>query len=256
MRSESPDDRDPRRVSPHPVLTAYYRNEAEHRRFLTRLFDDTASQYDRISGLMSLGSGAWYRRYALRRAGLTEGMKVLDVAVGTGAFASAAMTIVGPSGVVVGVDPSTGMLAQAGKKLGIRLSQGVAEALPFRDEHFDFTTMGYALRHVADLRSMFAEHFRVLRREGTLLIVDFTRPRSRVGLGLGRFYLNVVVSWMARLGSGGGKEARLLVRYCWDSLEHLVTPETILSAMTSAGFVNVRRVGWFGILNEYVGRKP
>jgi len=255
MMSENPNDRNPRRVSPHPVLTAYYRDEAGHRRFLTRLFDDTASQYDRISGLMSLGSGAWYRRYALRRAGLTEGMKVLDVAVGTGAFASAAMTIVGPWGSIVGVDPSTGMLAQAHKKLGIRLSQGVAEALPFRDEHFDFTTMGYALRHVADLRSMFAEHFRVLRRGGTLLIVDFTRPRSRVGLGLGRFYLKVVVSWMARLGTGG-KEARLLVRYCWDTLEHLVTSETILAAMTSSGFVNVRRVGWFGILSEYVGRKP
>src|SRR5207247_2448930 len=184
MMSENPNDRDPRRVSPHPVLTAYYRDEAGHRRFLTRLFDDTASQYDRISGLMSLGSGAWYRRYALRRAGLTEGMKVLDVAVGTGAFASAAMTIVGPWGSIVG----------------------------------------------------------------------FTRPRSRVGLGVGRLYLKVVVSWMARLGTGG-KEARLLVRYCWDTLEHLVTSETILAAMTSSGFVNVRRVGWFGILSEYVGRK-
>jgi demethylmenaquinone methyltransferase/2-methoxy-6-polyprenyl-1,4-benzoquinol methylase len=242
-------------VSPHPVLTAYYRDEAERRRFLTRLFDDTASQYDRITDLMSLGSGAWYRRYALRRAGLTEGMKVLDVAVGTGAFASAAARIVGPSGVIVGVDPSRGMLAQAGKKLGLRLSQGVAESLPFRDEGFDFATMGYALRHVADLRRMFAEQFRVLRRGGTLLIVDFTRPRSRVGLGLGRFYLGVVVSWMARLG-GGGTQAQLLVRYCWDTLEHLVPPETVLGTMTSSGFVNVRRIGWFGILSEYIGRKP
>jgi len=192
---------------------------------------------------------------ALRRAGLTEGMTVLDVAVGTGAFASAAATIVGPSGVVVGVDPSTGMLAQAGKKLGIRLSQGVAEALPFRDGHFDFSTMGYAVRHVADLRRVFAEHFRVLRRGGTLLIVDFSRPRSWIGLGLARFYLGVVVSWMARLGPGS-KEAQLLVRYCWDTLEHLGTPETIVTTMTSCGFVNIRRVGWFGILSEYIGRKP
>jgi demethylmenaquinone methyltransferase/2-methoxy-6-polyprenyl-1,4-benzoquinol methylase len=255
MRSQNPGDHDPRRVSPHPVLSAYYRDEAEHRRFLTRLFDDTAAQYDRISDLMSLGSGGWYRRYALRRAGLTEGMNVLDVAVGTGAFASAAVSIVGPSGVVVGVDPSTGMLRQAHAKLGLRLSQGVAEALPFRGESFDFSTMGYALRHVADLRSMFTEHFRVLRQGGTLLIVDFTRPRSRVGLGLGRFYLGVVVAWMARWSSGS-KEAQLLVRYCWDTLEHLVSPATILAAMTSCGFVNVRRVGWFGILSEYIGRKP
>jgi demethylmenaquinone methyltransferase/2-methoxy-6-polyprenyl-1,4-benzoquinol methylase len=182
-------------------------------------------------------------------------MKVLDVAVGTGAFASAAASIVGPSGVVVGVDPSPGMLAQAGKKLGLRLSQGVAEALPFRDERFDFVTMGYALRHVVDLRRMFAEQFRVVRRGGTLIIVDFTRPRSRVGLALGRFYLGVVVSRMARLG-GGGTQGQLLVRYCWDTLEHLVAPETVLGAMSGSGFVDVRRVGWFGILSEYIGRKP
>ena len=102
---------------------------------------------------------------------------------------------------------------------------------------------------------MFAEHFRVLRRGGTLLIVDFTRPRSRVGLALGRFYLGGVVAWMARWSSRS-TEAQRLVRYCWDTLEHLVTPETILAAMTSCGFVNVRRVVWFGLLSEYIGRKP
>ncbi len=242
-------------VSPHPVLTDYYRDEAQHRRFVTRLFDDTASHYDRIAGLMSLGWGAWYRRDALRRAGLTEAMKVLDVAVGTGAVACAAVSLVGPSGGVVGVDPSTGMLARARRKLSIPLVQGVAEWLPFRAGVFDALTMGYALRHVSDLRRTFAEYFRVLRPEGTLLVLDFARSRSRVGQRLARFYLKGVVSWMSRLGSGS-KEAQLLVHYCWDTLETLVPAETILAAMSDCGFEDTRGARRYGLLSEYVGRKP
>lgn len=242
-------------VSPHPVLTDYYRDEAQHRRFVTRLFDDTAFHYDRISGLMSLGWGAWYRRDALRRAGLTEGMKVLDVAVGTGAVARAAVGLVGPSGGVVGVDPSTGMLARARRKLRVPLVQGVAEWLPFRDGVFDALTMGYALRHVSDLRHTFAEYHRVLRPGGTLLALDFARPRSWVGRCLARFYLNGVVSWISRLSSGS-KETQLLVHYCWDTLETLVPSATILAAMGDGGFEDTRAARRYGLLSEYVGRKP
>jgi len=246
---------DRRTVSPHPILTDYYRDETQRRRFLTRIFDDTASHYDRISGLMSFGSGAWYRRSALRRAGLKRGMKVLDVAVGTGAVACAAARIVGPLGAVMGLDPSRGMLGQASNKLRIALVQGVAERLPFRDGVFDFLSMGYALRHVADLRHTFGEYFRVLRPGGTLLILDFARPRSRVGLGLGHFYLGRAVPLMARLSSGS-KEAELLTHYCWDTLENFVPPETILAAITSCGFEDAKRAGWFGLLSEYVARRP
>lgn len=224
-------------------------------RSLRRLFDDTACHYDRITGLMAFGSGAWYRRNALQRAGLQEGMKVLDVAVGTGAVARAAASIVGPSGGVVGVDPSTGMLAQARRKLRIPLVQGVAEGLPFRGGLFDALTMGYALRHVSGLSPTFAEYFRVLRPGGLLIVLDFARPNSRIGLRLGRLYLNGLVPWMSRLSSGS-REAELLMHYCWETLETLVPAETILAALGGCGFEDTRTVRWFGLLSEYVGRKP
>mgnify|MGYP001604339019 FL=1 len=243
------------RVPPHPTLTDYYEDEGSHHPYLTRIFDKTASHYDGIVGFMSFGSGAWYRRHALRRAGLVEGMKVLDVAVGTGAVARAAVGIVGPSGSIVGLDPSRGMLAQASKALRIPLIQGIAEELPCRAAAFDFLSMGYALRHVSELRQTFGEFFRVLRPGGTLLIVDFARPRSRVGLAMGRFYLNRAVPWMARLGSGS-QEAQLLVRYCWDTVENLVPTETILETVTDCGFQEARHATRFGVLSEYVARRP
>lgn len=246
-------DHDAPRVPPHPTLTDYYADEGSHQPYLTRIFDETAPLYDRIIGFMSFGSGAWYRRHALRRAGLVEGMKVLDVAVGTGAVARAAVGIVGRSGCVVGLDPSRGMLAQARKALRIPLIRGIAEELPCRAAAFDFLSMGYALRHVSELRHTFGEFFRVLKPGGTLVILDFARPRSRMGLAMGRFYLNRVVPRIASLGSG--RQAQILVRYCWDTVENLVSPETILDAITDCGFRATRHI-WFGVLSEYVARRP
>src|SRR5437867_2976853 len=140
--------RDARLLAPHPPLTSYYESESQRRRFLDQLFDDLAGHYDSLNALLSLGSGAWYRRGVLRRAGLAPSMRLLDVAVGTGAVARAASGILGAAGHVVGLDPSLGMLRQTRRTTAIRVTQGIAEALPFRDGAFDFVSMGYALRHV------------------------------------------------------------------------------------------------------------
>lgn len=242
-------------VSPHHPLSDYYEDEAQRKRFVTRLFDASACHYDRVVSFMSFGSGAWYRRDALRRAGLGKGMKLLDVAVGTGAVARAAVRIVGPSGNVVGLDSSIGMLGHARKGLHIPFIQGVAEKLPLRDSTFDFLSVGYALRHVSDLGLLFGECFRVLTPGGILMVLELARPRSPVGLCLGRFYLRRVVPWMSGLASGS-KEVRLLLNYSWDSVENLVAPEAILGAMTDRGFQKVRHSTQFGLLSEYVASKP
>src|SRR5687768_6066509 len=90
-------------LPPHPVLHRYYGPGAKHKQqFVRRIFDDGAADYDRIERLMALGSGSWYRRRALRRAGLATGMRALDVAIGTGLVAREAIEIVGPRGTVVG----------------------------------------------------------------------------------------------------------------------------------------------------------
>ncbi|MGH7314081.1 MAG: class I SAM-dependent methyltransferase [Candidatus Rokuibacteriota bacterium] len=242
-------------MKPHPILPGYYTDEAQRRRFLTRMFNETATHYDRINGIMAFGWGVWYRRWILHRAGLRPGARLLDVAVGTGAVAGAAESLVGPRGRVVGLDPSPGMLAEARRKLRIPLVQGIAEQLPFRQGEFDFLSMGYALRHVSDLKHTFGEYVRVLRPGGTLLILDFACPRSRLGRGLGRFHVNHLGPLVARLLSSR-REAQTLMRYCWDTVEHLVPADTILTAMADAGFQVVSTTIRFGLLSEYLGRKP
>ena len=107
-------------VAPHPPLTDYYADEDARHRWLRTIFDASAVDYDRIEGLMAFGTGPWYRRQALRRAGLAPGMQVLDVGTGTGLTAIQAVRLTGDGANMTGVDPSIGMLANA------RLPEGCA----------------------------------------------------------------------------------------------------------------------------------
>src|SRR5689334_22541365 len=99
-------------MRPHAPLDAYYGSDDEHRAYLRRIFDDTASDYDRIEHVLAFGSGPWYRRCALQRAGLASGAQVLDVGIGTGLVAREALALIGREGRLVGVDPSPGMMGQ------------------------------------------------------------------------------------------------------------------------------------------------
>src|ERR1700674_2051646 len=151
---------------PHPVLLRYYERAEQRRSFVREIFDRTAVDYDRGERLAGLGTGSRYRRQALIRAGLQPGMRVLDVAAGTGLVAREALAVVGDPGQVVGLDPSAAMMRSGLSALPIPLVQGTAERLPFGDARFDFVSLGFALRHVADLPGVFREFRRVLRPGG------------------------------------------------------------------------------------------
>ena len=241
-------------VAPHPTLPRYYENDGARAGFVRRIFDAGAADYDRIERMMALGSGSWYRRMALRRAGLAAGMRVLDVAIGTGLVAREEVGLVGDPSRVLGVDPSAGMLAEAVRTLSVRVVMGRAERLPLEGGQFDFLSMGYALRHIADLSEAFAEFHRVVRPGGTVCILEITRPRSRVAGMLLRQYMRRVVPMLARL-TGRRSESPVLWEYFWDTIAACVPPERVTGALAEAGFVDVAVHKDLGIFSQYVGRR-
>jgi demethylmenaquinone methyltransferase/2-methoxy-6-polyprenyl-1,4-benzoquinol methylase len=244
----------PTPTAPHPILTKYYGREGDREPFVTALFDSAAKDYNRSCALGSLGSGQFYRRWVLLRSGLGPGMKLLDVATGTGLVARAATAIVRERGAVVGLDPSAGMLRQGRPAHSALLVQGTVEALPFGDGDFDFVSMGYALRHMADLRVAFTECRRVLKPGGRLLVLEISQPRSLVGGWLGRAYLERILPFAMRLA--GSAQAALLMRYHWDTIAACVPPEAILEVLRVSGFAPVERRVRGGLLSEYLGVKP
>ena len=240
-------------LAPHPTIEGHYRAPGERQDYVDALFDSAAPHYDWICRVMSLGSGALYRRQALQRLGVRPGMTILDVATGTGLVAREAALLAGGSG-VVGLDPSRGMLEQARRTVRLPLVQSRGEALPFPSERFDVLSMGYALRHVSDLHAAFREYHRVLRPGGRVLILEISRPSSAAGLWLARLYLKRLVPLVTRVGTRSASAERLM-DYYWDTIERCVAPEAILDALRRSGFEASRRVQG-GLLSEYVGSKP
>ncbi len=246
--------------APHQPLTDYYPDESARAGFVRGMFDSTAGTYDRIERILAFGSGVWYRGQALRRAGLAEGQRIVDVGIGTGLVAREAMKIVGAPSLLVGVDPSPGMLerARAALPAEVQIVEGTAEAIPFPDASFDFLSMGYALRHISDLAVAFREFHRVLRPGGRLCLLEITKPESAVGRVLLKAYMRGIVPTLARLVGAGGDTVQLW-RYYWDTIEACAPPEQVVATLRAAGFEDARRYvdqRPMPIFAEFQARKP
>ncbi len=241
--------------APHRPLTDYYRTEQDRQAYLRRIFDDTAPDYDRIESMLAWGTGSRYRHDALVRAGLKPGMKVLDVGVGTGLVAAQACILTGDPALVTGLDPSPGMMAAGKLPRAMAMVEGRAESLPFPDNHFDFLSMGYALRHISDLSAAFAEFERVLKPGGRLCILEITQAQTPLGRWLLKTYMRGVIPLLARLVSSR-KKTTTMWRYYWDTIEACVRPDQVIATIESVGLTHVRRHLEVGIFSEYQAVKP
>lgn len=238
-------------IAPHPPLCQYYDEIEARQGFLNELFNRTAYQYRNIEKATGFGSGLWYRRKALLQAGLEPSMHILDVACGPGLVTQCALNVVGPSGSVVGLDPSIGMLREAKKGPCQNLVRGVGERLPFPDQKFDFLSMGYALRHVPDLKRAFAEYWRVLKPGGIVLLLEISRPKSAALHTLSRFYIKTVLGTVFS-ATTGNRDMQTLMSYWWETTEYCVPPEQIMHSLKDAGFVDCTlKEWWSGLLRDY-----
>ena len=238
----------------HSRLKTYFDGEDQRRAATRAMFDQAAGGYDQAERITALGSGAWYRREVLRRNGLREGMTLLDVAAGTGLVAVEGHRLIGPSGRLLVLDPSPGMLAELRKKLAVETIEAYAESIPLPEHHVDFVSMGYALRHVGDLDLAFGEYHRVLRSGGRVCIMEISRPKSRLGQLALRSYISWVVPFLARLMRSPA-DVKQLWAYYGDTIELAIEPECILDAMRRAGFIDVECAVTFGVFREYFGCK-
>jgi demethylmenaquinone methyltransferase / 2-methoxy-6-polyprenyl-1,4-benzoquinol methylase len=240
---------------PHAPLPDYYRSgdAAAREAFLRKTFDDTAVDYDRLEKILGLGSGSWYRRQALLRAGLAPGMQVVDVGMGTGLVSREILKITGEPQRLVGVDPSPGMMGMAQFEQPVECRIGRAEDIPVPSGSADFLVMGYALRHIADFAAAAAEFRRVLKPGGRLLVLEITRPEGRTGNLLLKAYMRGVVPAIARIVSRS-PSTPLLWRYYWDTIEACVPPAQVMQTLANAGLADVQRQVSLGIFSEYRAR--
>ena len=151
------------------------------RRYVRALFATIADRYDFITVLLSYGQdGRWKRRLAAL-AEPVRGLRVLDLATGTGDIA---FGLASRGAEVVGLDVTYRMIELARRKrAGARSPRflvGDMLTLPFPNGSFDIVSIGYGLRNVPDLGTAIDEVARVLKSGGSVLSLDFNRPQNRV----------------------------------------------------------------------------
>jgi ubiquinone/menaquinone biosynthesis C-methylase UbiE len=148
-------------------------NRAEHevrKECIANLYDRVASAY----GQVGPNYFAYAGRHLVEHTGITEGVWVLDVATGRGANLLAAAEVVGPHGLVIGVDLAPGMVRETAAEIKRRnlsqvaIRQMDAENLDFPDASFDYVLCGFAIFLFPHLERALAEFLRVLRSGGKL----------------------------------------------------------------------------------------
>jgi len=178
----------------------------EHAGRVREMFSTIASRYDLLNHLLSGNVDKRWRRIVATRVrdklSSGNGARVLDVACGTGDLSLTLFEITGAG--VVGTDFCRPMLAiAAGKTSGrIRLIEGDALDLPFRDGTFDVVTIAFGLRNLANVESGLAELSRVLKPGGWVAVLEFSRPANAILRPLFNLYFRKLLPWMGGLISG------------------------------------------------------
>jgi len=227
----------------------------EKARRVRGVFDSVAGKYDLMNDLMSAGFHRLWKRFAVEASRVGPGMRVLDLAGGTGDLARLFSDAAGTTGRVVLTDINGAMLAEGRDKLldrgrSLEVVQCDAEKLPFPDRAFDVVSIGFGLRNVTRKESALAEMRRVLAPGGVAVVLEF----SKVAAPLAPAYDWYSFAVLPRLGRlVAGDEASY--RYLAESIRMHPDQETLKGMMEQAGFESVEYHNLTaGVVALHVGR--
>jgi len=222
------------------------------------MFDRISRRYDLLNHLLSFCLDFYWRRKLIGRLPRKPGLKVLDLATGTGDVALAISRKRAESH-VVGVDKSEKMLHLARRKRdaqvaggALTLAHGDGLAIPLKSETLDAVTIAFGIRNMPDTGVCLREMHRLLQRDGKALILEFSLPRNPIFRKLHLFYLRWVVPFLGRLISGD----RYAYRYLNQTVETYLQGEDFCRLMRESGFTSVEAMPLsLGIVTIYEGTK-
>ncbi|TXR54790.1 bifunctional demethylmenaquinone methyltransferase/2-methoxy-6-polyprenyl-1,4-benzoquinol methylase UbiE [Reinekea thalattae] len=213
--------------------------ESEKEKLVADVFHSVAAKYDLMNDLMSFGIHRIWKKYTIELSAVRAGQKVLDIAGGSGDLTYAFSKRVGAEGKVVLADINDSMLKVGRDKLAnkgvsgnLEVIQANAESLPFPDNEFDVVTMAFGLRNVTHKEAALAEFCRVLKPGGRLLVLEFSKPKSRQLSKMYDFYSFTALPIMGKLVTNDSES----YKYLAESIRKHPDQETLKGMMETAGF--------------------
>ncbi len=170
------------------------------------MFDNIAHRYDFLNRILSLGIDVLWRKKVVRLLAESKPKLVLDMATGTADLAIESSSIKELN--IKGVDLSEKMLSKGREKIKkkklttrIELIKGDSEKILFPDNTFDAATVAFGVRNFENLNKGLEELFRVIRPEGKLIVLEFSKPSSFPYKQAYNFYFKNILPSIGRLFS-------------------------------------------------------
>jgi demethylmenaquinone methyltransferase/2-methoxy-6-polyprenyl-1,4-benzoquinol methylase len=230
--------------------------DAEKARRVRGVFDSVAGRYDLMNDVLSMGLHRIWKAYTVAVAAVQPGMKVLDIAGGTGDLARAFAKRAGSTGRVVLTDINEAMLRVGRDRLldgGLVLPTAAcdAERLPFANGAFDLVSVAFGLRNMTHKEAALTEMCRVLRPGGRLLVLEFSKPAALLQKPYD-WYSFTLMPMLGKLIANDGDS----YRYLAESIRMHPDQATLKAMMQTAGFghVDVHRLAG-GIVALHAGVK-
>jgi len=217
---------------------------------VSKMFDDVAHRYDFLNDLLSLGRTKAWRRVVTSIIAPKPGMKILDIAAGTG---SSSRPLVDKGAEVTALDFSQGMIEQGRKQnKNIKFVQGDALKLPFADNFFDVTTISFGLRNTSNTDKALKEALRVTKDGGRIVVAEFSHPVNPI---FKKIYLNYLMRALPVIVKKISKNPDAYI-YLAESIRAWPDQAELASIMRDSGF---KSVAWqdltFGIVAVHIGYK-
>ena len=209
-------------------------NKQNKGHYVQNVFDQVFNKYDLMNDIMSLGTHRIWKKEFINWMAPSNNKKLLDMACGSGDITKLFIDSTKNSKVEA-MDANSKMISIGKKKLykykNIRWSVGRAEKLKFKSNIFDFYTISFGLRNVADIDKALKEAFRVLKPGGRFMCLEFSKIQNS--------YLNKIyqtyskkIPKIGKLIVGDSKPYKYLI----DSIENFYNQEELINLLKINNF--------------------
>lgn len=224
-------------------MTGHSKEERVH-----HVFEKISDNYDSMNSIISFNRHLSWRKDVVKRMEIVPGTKALDVCTGTGDWAISLADAIGSDGEVTGLDFSENMLKVAqNKKLAkeipnVTFLHGNAMELPFKEDTFDYVTIGFGLRNVPDYETVLREMHRVVKPGGKVVCLETSQP-TLIGYRQAYFfYFRFIMPLFGKVFAKSYNE------YAWlhESAKDFPDKKALRALFLKAGFNKVDIKGYTG----------
>ncbi|MEM7106202.1 MAG: bifunctional demethylmenaquinone methyltransferase/2-methoxy-6-polyprenyl-1,4-benzoquinol methylase UbiE [Bacteroidota bacterium] len=242
----------------HNEVKPYEASEQNKTKQVSKMFDNIAPYYDFLNRFLSLGIDTIWRKKAIKQLAEIKPKNVLDVATGTADMALEIWKQVAPDK-IMGIDISARMLEvgqkkidkkQLGEKIELKLED--SENLSFEGNTFDAVSVAFGVRNFENLEKGLEEIYRVLRKGGRLVVLEFSKPTIFPFKQIFQFYFRNILPFIGRFTSKDPKA----YRYLYESVQAFPDGKDFEEVLRKTGFTTTKIIPLsLGICSIYLGEK-